>query len=176
MILDGRVWKIGDNVGATDLVPSRYDKAGMKRDWDECGRHLLEDVDPLIAGEVAPGDILVAGTNLGNGHAHYYMAAIKGASASGLSGLLAESVNTLFLRAAIDAGVTAWGVPGLWAFVETGDQLHFDLRTGIARNLRAGTEQKFPPISEVILSILDAGSSRNWALRSVGAERAIGEA
>ncbi|MFE2179228.1 hypothetical protein [Streptomyces sp. NPDC059455] len=173
MILDGRVWRYGDNIKATDLVSPRYDKEGMQRQWDECAKHLLEDIDPAMAGAVQAGDILVAGENLGAGHAHYYMAAIMGSSASGLGALLAESVNALFLRAAIDAGVAAWGLPGLSEFVETGDHLHLDLRTGVAKNVTQGTEKQFPAVSDVILQILDAKGSRNWALRSVGAEHAI---
>ncbi|WP_432013618.1 hypothetical protein [Streptomyces cucumeris] len=173
MILDGRVWKYGDDIKATDLVPPRYDKEGMQRLWDECAKHLLEDIDPAMAAAVQAGDVVVAGENLGAGHAHYYMAAIMGSSASGLKALLAESVNALFLRAAIDAGVATWSLRGISEFVETGDHLHLDLRTGLAKNLTQGTEKQFPPVGDVVLDILDAEGSRNWALRSVGAEHAI---
>ncbi|MDN3060053.1 hypothetical protein PH213_37165 [Streptomyces sp. SRF1] len=173
MIFEGRVWKVGDNIGATDLVSARHDKAGMQRQWDECAQHLLEDVDPAIAREIQPGDILVAGQNLGTGHAHYYMAAIMGSAASGLSALLADSVNALFLRAAVDAGVTVWSLPGISRFVDSGDRLHIDLRTGHAENRTQHTHQQFPPVGDAVLQILDAGGSRNWALRAVGAAHAI---
>ncbi|MET7841123.1 hypothetical protein ACWEQP_28190 [Streptomyces sp. NPDC004044] len=36
-----------------------------------------------------------------------------------------------------------------------------------------GTERRFPPVSDEILAILEAGGTRDWALRSVGADHAI---
>jgi len=123
--------------------------------------------------EVQPGEILIAGQNLGTGHAHYDMATIMGSSASGLSAPLADSVSALFLRAAVDAGVTTWGLPGISEFVDTGDQLLLDLRTGEAKNVTKGAEKQFPPVSDVIPQILDAGGSHNWALRTVHAEHAL---
>ncbi|MFE4551836.1 hypothetical protein [Streptomyces sp. NPDC056785] len=164
---------MGDSIGATDLVSARHDKAGMQRQWDECAKHLLEDVDPAMAGEIQPGDILIAGNNLGTGHAHYYMAAIMGSAASGLSAILADSVNTLFLRAAVDAGVTVWNLPGISHFVNSGDRLHIDLRTGNAENRTQNSHKQFPPVGDAVLQILEAGGSRNWALRTVGADHAV---
>jgi len=173
MMLRGRVWKFGDEIGATDLVSARYDKEGMARKWDECAKHVLEDMDPAFAASVRKGDILLAGENFGNGHAHYYMTAIMGCSAAGLAALLAESFNGLFLRAAIDAGVPAWSFKGLSSLVNSGENLELDLQTGVARNLTSGKTKQFDPVSDIVLGILAAGGSRNWALRRVGAEHAI---
>lgn len=169
MILDGRVWKVGNDVGATDLVPARYDKAGMQWDWPECARHLLEDYNPRVANEVLAGDIIIGGHNLGAGHMHYYMAAIKGSEAAGIGALLADSVNALFFRTAVDAGVTAWSFNGVSAFVDTGDHLRIDLPTGSAQNLTAGTTTTFAPVSPIVLEILAAGGSKPWALARVTA-------
>lgn len=170
MILRGKVWKIGDNISTTDLVSARYDKEGMNKQWDECAKHVLEDIDPSIAPAIKKGDILVAGENFGNGHAHYYNAAIHGSRTAGLSALLAESINTLFMRAAIDAGVPAWPFKGLSSLVQTGDELELNLRTGEARNMTDGRIMNFQPVSEIILDIIDAGGSYNWALQRVRAQ------
>ena len=59
------------------LIPARYDKIGMKRDWAGCARHSLEDAEPRFASSVRPGDMLVAGDNFGSGHAHYFGAVIN---------------------------------------------------------------------------------------------------
>lgn len=176
MIVDGRVWKIGDGVGATGLVPAAYDRAGMSRDWQECGKHLLEDVLPGMAEQVRPGDVIVGGTELGSGHAHYYMAAIMGARSAGVSALLAESVSALFMRAAVDAGVAAWSLPGLVELVSTGDHLHLDLATGQAHNLTTGASAQLDPVSPIILDILAAGGTDLWALARVAARQAAGGA
>jgi 3-isopropylmalate/(R)-2-methylmalate dehydratase small subunit len=170
MKLNGRVWKFGSNIGATDLVPAKYDKQGMSHQWDECAKHVLEDLDPGFSSAVQAGDILVAGDNLGAGHAHYHMTAIMGCKTAGLSGLLADSLNALFQRAAIDQGVPAWSFRGLGELVQSGDRLELDLETGMATNLTTGRSAQFKPVSRIILDILDAGGSNNWALIRVGAK------
>ena len=173
MKLDGRVWKFGNAIGATDIVSARYDKQGMNSQWAECAKHVFEDSHPDFAGAVQAGDILVAGTSLGQGHAHYYTAAIMGCKFAGLSGLLAESLNGLFQRAAIDQGVPALSVAGLGAFVNEGDRLELDLATGSACNHNTHATHQFAPLSPIIIEILKAGGSLNWALHRVGADHAI---
>ena len=173
MKLEGRVWKFGDSVGATDIVSARYDKEGMNSQWAECAKHVFEDVNPELATKVQPGDILVAGTNLGTGHAHYYTAAIMGCKFAGFGGLLAERLNGLFQRAAIDQGVPALSIAGLGGFVNNGDHLEFDLVSGAACNHTTGATRQFAPLSPIIIDILSSGGSLNWALRRVGADHAI---
>ena len=171
MILSGRVWRLGDAVGATDLLAARYDKQGMSRLWAECATHILEDLLPAFASAVRPGDILVAGQGFGAGHAHYYTAAIMGSRTAGVAGFFTESISGLFQRAAIDLGMPAWAFPGLAALVAQGDQLELDLGRGSARNVTAGTSMALKPVSQIILDILAAGGSEPWALGRVGADR-----
>ena len=169
MILGGRVWRLGDNVGATDLLPARYDKQGMSRQWDECAKHILEDARPGLAERVGRGDIIVAGENFGAGHAHYYSAAVMGCRTAGIAAFLVDSIGGLFQRACIDFGMPAWPMPGLAGLVAEGDELRIDLATGDARNLTTGAAMRVPPIAPLILDILSAGGSGPWALRRVGA-------
>ena len=173
MILSGKVWKLGDNVGATDLLPGRYDKAGMSQKWDECAKHLLEDMLPEFATKVQKGDIIIAGENLGVGHAHYYMGAVKGCWAAGIGALLAKNVSGLFFRCAIDAGMPAWSFDSLPDFVDNGDHLELNLESGETKNITRGTSILLAPVPLIILDILRAGGSENWGLRRVGAEHAI---
>jgi 3-isopropylmalate/(R)-2-methylmalate dehydratase small subunit len=169
MMMKGRAWVVGNRVSVTDLVPARYDKAGMSRDWAECSRHVLEDKLPGATNLIQPGDILIGGTDFGVGHAHYYMTAIMGCVTAGFSALFADSVNTLFLRAAVDAGVTVWAFPGLSEQVQQGDELAVDLESGIVKNLTSGSTLQYDPVSPIVLEILRAGGSEPWALNSVRA-------
>ena len=173
MKVRGKVWKIDGQVKATDLVPARYDHLMPQKKWDECAEHILEDMVPGLASELKKGDIFVINGNLGAGHAHYHPAAIFGCKAGGVSAILCESASTLFQRQAIDQGFPVWTLKGLSELVETGDELELDLRTGEAKNLTNGNAIQVQPAPEIILDILDAGSSYNWALRRVGAEHAI---
>jgi 3-isopropylmalate/(R)-2-methylmalate dehydratase small subunit len=173
MLLSGRVWKYGDDLRATDLVSPQYDKQGLSGQWTECAKHVLESVDPTFVAGVQRGDILVAGKNLGAGHAHYYMTAIMACRTVGLSALLGDPVSALFQRAAVDQGLLAWSFAGLHDLVTTGDLLEIDLAGGRARNLSAGRIAQLKPVAPLVLEICQAGGSRNWALRRVGAEHAI---
>ena len=176
MILRGRVWKFRSELGATDILSAAYDKFGMGRRWDECAKHVLEYIDPEFPQKVRKGDILVAGHNLGAGHAHYYTAAIMGAYTAGLAALFGDSIGGLFQRAAIDFGVPAWPLPGISGLVESGDELEVDLTAGNATNLTTGKSAQFLPVSSVILDILSAGGSTNWALRRIGRDSLAADA
>lgn len=173
MKLSGKVWKVGSNIRATHLVSGKYDKQAMSKQYDECAKHILEDVDPGIAPNVKKGDILIAGEGFGTGHAHYYQGAVMGSKHAGFSAFLTEGINGLFQRAAIDFGLMAWVIPGIAAFADTGDDVEIDLGMGIANNITQGTSLKFEPVSQVVLDIITAGGSQPWALKRVGAEHAI---
>jgi 3-isopropylmalate/(R)-2-methylmalate dehydratase small subunit len=173
MKLEGRVWKLGDHVNATDIVSGKYDKLAMSAQYEECGKHVLEDVYPGARDELKAGDILVAGDSFGMGHAHYFGGAILGGRAAGLSAYLAESINGIFERMAIEWGMPALAFPGIADFVNDGDRLSFDLRVGEANNLTTGAFRQFKPVSPIILDIVDAGGSSNWARKRVGALHAI---
>lgn len=168
MRIAGCSWVFGDGLTATDIVSAKYDKAGMSHDWAECRQHLLEDVDPAFSGSVEPGDILVAGKDLGRGHAHYYMAAVMACREAGIAAILCEGVNALFQRCAIDEGLLIWPLPGITAFVRTGDQLEFDPSTGLANNRSSDETAAFATVSPLIIDIVGQGGSLAWALARVG--------
>lgn len=172
MKFSGRVWKLGDNVGATDLLPAQYDKAASTGKADECAKHVLEGLRPDFQADKQPGDIVVGGVNLGAGHAHYHRGAVIGSRASGISALLGDTISGLFLRGAIDDGYPVWGFRGIHQFVNDGDRLEIDFSTGEARNFTQGTIQRFEPMAKPILGILNAGSSIKWALERVAGRSA----
>lgn len=169
MKLSGKVWKFGDRLRALDIVPPDYDELGMGYDWEGCARHLFEAIEPRFTADMAPGDIVVAGEGLGAGHAHYYLAAIMASKVRGIGAMLCESANTLFQRAAIDQGFAVWAMAGIQAFVSQGDRLDIDLATGDAVNRTTGKTAAFAPVSPLILDILGADGSLNWAVRRAAA-------
>ncbi|WP_406462398.1 hypothetical protein OH768_44480 [Streptomyces sp. NBC_01622] len=167
MEIHGNVWKLGDGIGATDLVPARYDKIGMRRDWAQCASHLLEDVEPDFASSVRKGDVLVAGSNFGSGHAHYFGAAINACLTAGVGAAFAQSINGMFFRAATDLGLVSWTYGELAEAVQTGDEIRIDLDTGEFRNETTGRELRLTPPPELIRSIFRAGGSTPWAVQTV---------
>ena len=165
MKLSGRVWKLGDGVGATDLLPAAHEKAAEQGKLDECASHVLEGLRPDFQAGRQPNDLVVGGSNLGTGHAHYHRGAVIACRSAGLGGLLAETVNGLFQRSSIDEGYMVWAIPGIHAFVNDGDRLEVDLELGEARNLTRDTTLAFRPIDPFLRDILSAGSTMNWALQ-----------
>ena len=64
MILQGKVWRYGDNVDTDVIIPARYLNTV---DPKELAAHCMEDIDTSFVGGVKPGDIIVAGRNFGCG-------------------------------------------------------------------------------------------------------------
>ncbi len=65
MQYQGRAWKYGNNVNTDVIFPGKY--TYTVTDVAEMAKHALEDLDPSFAANVKPGDIVVGGTNWGNG-------------------------------------------------------------------------------------------------------------
>lgn len=172
MKLEGKAWVFGDALGATDIVSARHDKLGMTHDWAACRKHLMEDVDPGFSEAVARGDIVLAGRNLGRGHAHYYTASVMACKEAGIAALLCDGVNALYQRASIDLGLLTWAFPGIGSFATSGDRIEIDLATGKAINHSSGATRDFEPVSQIILDIIGAGGSLDWALDRVAANAA----
>lgn len=170
MILRGNVWKIGNDMSATDLLPARYDKEGSNQQWEECGKHVLEDIEPTFNEKKKKGDIIIAGSNLGHGHAHYHTPAVEACRHAEVGAVLADSVNIMFLRAAIDSGYPVWQFEGISSVANTGDEIEIDMRSGAVHNLTTGEKKQLTPVSEIILDILAAGSALNWTLERIGAK------
>ena len=65
MILVGKAHLLGDDINTDYIIASKYRSLGMN--FKEMAKHLLEDLDPQIAGRIREGDFLVAGKNFGCG-------------------------------------------------------------------------------------------------------------
>ncbi len=59
----GRAWVYGDDIDTDVLAPAGYLAAPL----EEMAAHCLQALDPDFAAAVRPGDIFVAGDNLGIG-------------------------------------------------------------------------------------------------------------
>ncbi|WP_236789616.1 hypothetical protein [Amycolatopsis sp. GM8] len=155
--LRGRVWQLGDGFSCHQIVPNRFDFR-RTADWAAAEEHLFEESGLSFAGEIGDGDLLVAGTSFGRGHAHYHLQAIKALQRRGVGAVFAVSFNAIFQRTAINEGFPAWAYGSALAeLTVTGHELDVDLDTGLARNLSTGQERKLSPVAEVVREILDAG-------------------
>jgi 3-isopropylmalate/(R)-2-methylmalate dehydratase small subunit len=152
MIVQGCVWKLGDNVDTDQLAPGRYLSL---TDPQELAKHCLEDVLPEFSTSVRPGDILVAGENLGCGSSREH--APIALRALGISCLLAESIARIFFRNCINLGLPALTCPEAVAAIEDGDEIRIDLENGQLENLSRPFQCQTPPLPEFLSDIIDAG-------------------
>lgn len=122
--------------------------------------------------QIPSGDIVIAGHNLGRGHAHYYTAAVMACKEAGIAAILCEDVNALFQRAAIDQGFLIWSCPGISQMATSGDEIEVDLHQGSVINYSRNERKAIAALPKLVADIIDAGGSLDWALRRVGASRA----
>jgi 3-isopropylmalate/(R)-2-methylmalate dehydratase small subunit len=146
----GRVWCFGDHVN-TDLIQPLH---AMLRPMAEQTRHVFEANRPGWNELVQQGDVIVAGANFGTGSSR---PAAQLLGVLGIGGLLAESINGLFLRNCVNHGFAALECPGVSAAFEEGDAAAFDIATGEVRNVTRGVTLQGRPWTPDLLAILDAG-------------------
>jgi 3-isopropylmalate/(R)-2-methylmalate dehydratase small subunit len=145
-----KAWVFGDNLDTDLIAPGRYMKFGIA----EIARHCLESVDPAFASSVRPGDVLVAGRNLGAGSSREQ--APEALKELGIAALVAESFAGLFYRNAINLGLPAL-VCAQAKRIRPGNRLAFDFEGGSVRNLDTGERLACEPIPPFLMQIVRDG-------------------
>ncbi len=150
--INGTVWKYGDNIDTDVIIPARYLNMSLP---EELAQHCMEDIDPTFAGNVQPGDIIVAGDNFGCGSSREHAPlAIKGA---GVACVVAKSFARIFYRNAINVGLPILECAEAVAETEKGDRLTIDLAAGTIANARTGKIYHTAPLPEFVMQIVAAG-------------------
>jgi 3-isopropylmalate/(R)-2-methylmalate dehydratase small subunit len=149
-VIEGRVFKFGDNINSDIIIPGRY---LIYIDRERLGQHAFEMLGEGFQAKLRSFDILVAGRNFGCGSAREQAAtAIQGL---GIKAVVASSFARTFYRNAINDGLPIVECPDLYAAVQEGDRIRIDLEAG---NIRlAGKEYPFPKMPESVRKILELG-------------------
>ncbi len=145
-----KAWVLGDSVDTDVIAPGRYMKFGI----EEIARHCLESLDPSFARSVRPGDVLVAGKNLGVGSSREQ--APEALKHLGIAVLIAESFAGLFYRNAINLGLPAVACADAKR-IRAGDQLEVNLEGGRIANLTTGETLGCEPIPAFLMTIIRDG-------------------
>jgi 3-isopropylmalate/(R)-2-methylmalate dehydratase small subunit len=145
-----KAWVFGDSLDTDAIAPGRYMKFGI----EEIARHCLEAVDPSFARTVRPGDLLVAGRNLGAGSSREQ--APEALKHLGIAALVAESFAGLFYRNAINVGLPAV-VCAQAKRIRAGDELAVDFAAGTIANLSTGENLACEPIPAFLMEIIRDG-------------------
>jgi 3-isopropylmalate dehydratase small subunit len=172
-VLRGRAWRFGANVDTDQIIPAKY--AIHSLDERKLGEHAMEGVPGNEGGwsrRVAPGDILVAGSNFGCGSSREIAPiAIRGA---GISCVVADSFARIFFRNAINLGYPILQSPAAAEAIAEGDELEVDLEEGLIRDLTTGDEHRADPFPEFMTELMRMGGLVPWVRRRLEEERAAG--
>ncbi len=162
MIFRGTAWKVGDHVDTDVIIPARY---LVTADAKALAPHCFEDLDPTLAAQIRPGDILVAGENFGQGSSREHAPiAIKGL---GIACVVARSYARIFYRNAFNVGLPLLECQDLHAVTESGDRLVVDNETGRITNETRETAHTAAPLPEFMRRLVDAGGIIEYTRRKV---------
>ena len=123
----GRVWTFGDSINSDLLMPGDAIYAPREKQPLYC----MSANRPGWAEQVEQGDILIAGHSFGIGSSRPAARVMKDL---GLACVVAESINGLFFRNAVNFAFPALEVPVVAAAVEDGDGAVVDFDAARVRN------------------------------------------
>ena len=149
-IIQGKVFKFGDNVNSDIIIAGRY---LIYVDPEQLAQHAFEMLGEGFPAKLRDFNILVAGRNFGCGSAREQAAtAIKGL---GIKAVVAASFARTFYRNAINDGLPIVECPALVEAVQEDDNIRIDLAAGTIR--LGGCEFSFQKIPESVRKILELG-------------------
>jgi len=147
----GRVWKYGDDVNTDVIFPGKY--TYTVNDPQEMGEHAMEDIDPEFASKVQPGDVIVAGKNFGCGSSREQAAVCL--TVKGVGAVIAPTFSRIYFRNGVNTGLPLITSKEAQDMFETGDEIEIDFEAGVIRGEKG--ELTFPPFSDFVFGIMDAG-------------------
>jgi 3-isopropylmalate/(R)-2-methylmalate dehydratase small subunit len=149
-MISGRVWKFGDNINTDLMLPSAFGYATEEQQK----RAVFSANRPGWVDLIHPGDIIVGGKNYGIGSSRPAARSLRNL---GLGCLLAESINGLFFRNAVNFGFVALECPGVYKTFVEGDVAELSLEHWQARNWRTGVALAVRPIPAALLAMMESG-------------------
>ena len=151
--IQGKAWVFGDNVDTDQIIPAERLVAA---NLDHLNDYIFEKVRPGFAGQVAKGNILVAGRNFGCGSSreHAPLSLIE----AGFSCIIAESFARIFYRNSMNIGLLLIECK---VDAKEGDIVTVDPDNG--KVLADGKEYTFPEYPPFISELVKAGGLVNLA-------------
>ena len=162
MLIKGRTWRFGNDVDTDAIIPARYLNTSEP---GELAKHVMEDADREFVKKVKPGDILVAGKNVGCGSSREHAPiAIK---AAGIQAVVAKSFARIFYRNAFNIGLPIFESPEASEKIREGDEIEIDADQGIIRNRTKDEAYHANPIPAFMQELIAAGGLVEWTKRKL---------
>lgn len=152
MVVNGTVFKYGDNVDTDVIIPARYLNIA---DVKELSSHAMEDIDTEFVKKVQPGDIVVATRTFGCGSSREHAPLVL--RENQVSCVIATSFARIFYRNAINIGLPILECEAAANAIQAGDQVSVDFDTGVITNETRGETYQAAAFPPFIQSIIKAG-------------------
>ena len=146
----GKVWKFDDNINTDLMLPGSV----LYGTEEEQKRAVFAANRPGWIDIVKPGDMMVGGQNFGMGSSRPAARSLRNL---GLGGLVAESINGLFFRNAVNFGFIALECPGVHGAFEEGDTMDISIPDWTVKNVNKGITLKALPVPESLLALMLSG-------------------
>lgn len=150
MIFRGRVWVAGDNINTDLILPIQ----AYYMTIEEQPKWVFSANRPGWSDEVRKGDILIGGKNFGMGSSRPAARSLRNL---GIACLVAESINGLFYRNAVNFAFPALEAPGVSQLFEEGETAEVSFEDFQVANPGNGKSLRTAPMPEPLLDILRAG-------------------
>ena len=148
----GTVFKYPDNVDTDVIIPARYLNTA---DAKELAKHCMEDIDVDYVNRVKPGDVMVAGWNLGCGSSREHAPLVIKTCGTGC--VIAKSFARIFYRNAINIGLPILECEAAAEEIQAGDTVSVDFDTGVITDHTTGRTYQAEPFPEFIQNIIKKG-------------------
>ncbi|WP_028235430.1 LeuD/DmdB family oxidoreductase small subunit [Pseudobutyrivibrio sp. MD2005] len=146
----GKVFKFYKDVDTDQIIASQY---LLFPTIDEMKVHTFESLNSEFAGEVKPGDFVVADENFGCGSSREQAPSVL--KALGVKAIIAKSFARIFYRNSINIGLPVIVSKELYDVVNEGDEMELDFEKGIITT--GGKEYSCTKLPAKMQEILDQG-------------------
>ncbi len=158
----GKVWILGDDIDTDIIMPTEY--LALKT-IDDMKPYAFSPLRPELAGQIKPGDIIVAGKNFGCGSSREQAPAVI--QALGISCVIAKSYARIFFRNAINNGLLLIENDQIQDKVKEGDEITVTVGESISLG---DMVFKIASLPENLLEIIEAGGLVSAMRRRNGLE------
>jgi len=149
-MISGRTWKFGDNINTDLMVPGPVTYATE----EEQKRAVFSANRPGWVDMVREGDIIIGGKNYGMGSSRPAARSLRNL---GISCLLADSLNGLFVRNSVNFGFLALECPGVHLAFDEGQIAEVELEHWSVRNQQTNNRLDIRPVPNELLSLMRTG-------------------
>lgn len=145
----GRIWLLGDDIDTDIIIPTEYLALPSVADM---APYAFGPLRPELAGQIRPGDILVAGKNFGCGSSREQAPEIL--KELGLACIIAKSYARIFYRNAVNNGLLLLENSQLPDVAHEGDEVTVTPGKKVQHN---GKEYALAAMAPNVLDILQNG-------------------